>query len=171
MNQNCDKQIKVILIGAVGTGTQNLFSQLLNLNDQNWQRAEFGYETVKYKNFNVKLQLWITYRRNQQLNQHYYRNTEVVIMVFNINLIESFQECIQYIEEVTTNTNSILMLVGQVFSEERQISYDEITCFAEMNNMTYTEISYLEQQQIDIQIDLLRQKIAALVVNKECEFK
>ncbi|CAL6040964.1 Rab1a [Hexamita inflata] len=140
MNQN--KQFKVIIIGEFGTGTQTLFSQLLNQNDQNWQRAEFGHETVKYKNFSVKLQLWITYRRNQQLNQHYYRNTIIVIMIFNISQIESFQECIQHIEEVKTHTNSIVMLVGQKFSEEKQISYDEITCFTEMNNMTYTEISY-----------------------------
>ncbi|CAL5995799.1 Hypothetical_protein [Hexamita inflata] len=51
MNQN--KQFKVIIIGAFGTGTQTLFSQLLNQNDYNWQRAEFGHETVKYKNFSV----------------------------------------------------------------------------------------------------------------------
>ncbi|CAL6040957.1 Hypothetical_protein [Hexamita inflata] len=53
MNQN--KQFKVIIIGAFGTETQTLFSQLLNQNDYNWQREEFWHETVKYKNFSVKM--------------------------------------------------------------------------------------------------------------------
>ncbi|CAL5993948.1 Rab2a [Hexamita inflata] len=164
MNQNNNKPFKAIIVGTFGTshGTSTLFKQLINNNKFVVLGIEFEQIIVNYKNQNIKLQLWTDYRNRQKLPQ-YYANTNVVILVFNINQIGSFNECQQYIEEVKICTNAQqIILVGQLFSNQRKVSNDEIIYFAEMNNITYTEISYLEENHK--QINLLRQQLAALAL-------
>ncbi|CAL5984953.1 Rab2a [Hexamita inflata] len=162
------KQFKVIIIGAPGTGTSILFNKLLNQSEYNQFDDEFGYQTVNYNNQTFKLQIWNTYRTfsHMRLSQHYYQNAQVVILVFSINESATLQQCTQLIEEIKLSVSDVLIiLVGQQFTDQRQISIDEIIYFAEMNNMTYIEISYLEDSQQ--QINVLRQQIVAQIIDQK----
>ncbi|CAL5995631.1 Rab2a [Hexamita inflata] len=153
-----NEPFKAIIVGTFGNGTSTLFNQLINNNKFIVLGIEFEQIIVNYKNQNVKLQIWTKYSNHQKLPS-YYANTNVVIIVFNINEIGSFYECQTYIEEIKICTNAYIILVGQLFSNQRNVSNDEIIFFAEINNMTYTEISYIEDNRQ--QINLLRQRIAA----------
>ncbi|CAL5995481.1 Ras_family protein [Hexamita inflata] len=100
-----------------------------------------------------------------KLSQHYYQNAQVVILVFSINESATLQQCTQLIEEIKISvSDALIILVGQQFTDQRQISIDETIYFAEMNNITYIEISYLEDNQQ--QINVLRQQITQIIDQK-----
>ncbi|CAL5993862.1 Rab5 [Hexamita inflata] len=92
----------------------------------------------------------------------HYKGTHVVLIVFDVGNIETFNLC-----QIRSNChqNTQIMLVGQQFNDIRQVRIDEAILFAEMNNITYTEINYLEDTLQEIA--LLKQRITALAIINE----
>ncbi|CAL5995595.1 Rab1a [Hexamita inflata] len=170
MNQKFNKTFKIIIEGARNPGKTQLFCELLN---KNYNEAEIGpelgIEIVQYQNINYKLQIWDTHRQynHMKLATMHYKGTHVVLIVFDVGNIETFNLCSMYIEQIRSNChqNTQIMLVGQQFNYIRQVRIDEPILLAEMNNITYTEINYLEDTQQAI--ILLKQRITALAITNE----
>ncbi|CAL5995605.1 Conserved_hypothetical protein [Hexamita inflata] len=110
--------------------------------------------------------------------------TSVVILVFDVGSRDTFTLCPLYIQQIRSecSKNTQIMLIGQQFTENRQVSVDEATVFAEMNKMTYAEVNYVGDQKesrslsgqnfisnesTQKQMIPLRQRIAALVIQSE----
>ncbi|CAL5995609.1 Ras-_protein Rab-2A [Hexamita inflata] len=75
----------------------------------------------------------------------YYKETSVALLVFDVGKLETLRMCTLYIQQIRSecSKNTQIMLIGQQFTENRQVSVDEATVFAEMNKMTYAEVNYI----------------------------
>ncbi|CAL5993906.1 Rab2a [Hexamita inflata] len=148
MNQN-EKVFKVIIDGAQQTHKSRLFCELLH--KQSDCICLFGTETVQFQGVNAKLQIWGSYRQSNTMkfSPLYYKGTGVVLLVFDVGKLETLRMCPIYIQQIRSecSKNTQIMLIGQQFTEIRQVSVDEATVFAEMNKMTYTEVNYIGDQK------------------------
>ncbi|CAL5993928.1 Rab1a [Hexamita inflata] len=141
-----EKLFKVIIDGAQQTHKSRLFCELLQK-----QLVSFGVETVQFQDATVKLQIWGSYRQSNTMkfSPLYYKGTSVVLLVFDVGKLETLRMCPLYIQQIRSecSKNVQIMLIGQQFSEIRQVSVDEATVFAEMNKMTYAEVNYVGDQK------------------------
>ncbi|CAL5993904.1 Rab2a [Hexamita inflata] len=170
MNQNIDCKFKVIIDGALNTGKQQLLCELLQKQfDKNAIGLDFGIQIIQYQNKIAKLQIWDTHRsyNHMKLAISYYKVMHIALLVFDVGQIETFTLCSLYIEQVRSQSpkNVQIMLIGQQFTDARQVNVDEETIFAEMNKLTYTEVNYLEDTKETM--SQLKYRIAALAINNE----
>ncbi|CAL5993936.1 Rab2a [Hexamita inflata] len=170
MNQNNDKTFKVIIEGSKKTSKKQLLCELIQQQfNQNLIGPDFGIEQVQYLKYNIKLQIWDTYKQQDHMKLiiQYYRATNIALLVYDVGQIETFKLCSMYIEQLRSECpqNTQIMLIGQQFKEERQVNVDEAVVFAEMHSLTYTEINYLEDTTETM--SQLKQRIVALAINNE----
>ncbi|CAL5993918.1 Rab2a [Hexamita inflata] len=176
-----EKVFKVIIDGAQQTHKSRLFCELLQK-----QLVSFGTETVQFQDATVKLQIWGSYRQSNTMkfSPLYYKGTGVVLLVFDVGNIETFRMCPIYIQQIRSecSKNTQIMLIGQQFTEIRQVSVDEATVFAEMNKMTYAEVNYVgdvkesrslmqdafvANENTQLQMTQLKQRMAAVAIKSE----
>ncbi|CAL5993924.1 Rab5 [Hexamita inflata] len=182
MNANNESRFKLLIEGASGTHKSRLLYGLI----QN-SIAVFGKVNVQYQDQIVKMDIWRSQRNVSntiKFPPHFYKMTSVVLLVFDVGKLESLRMCPIYIQQIRSecSKNVQIMLIGQQFSENRQVSVDEATVFAEMNKMTYAEVNYVGDQKesrslsgqnfilnesTQKQMIPLRQRIAALLIQSE----
>ncbi|CAL5995621.1 Rab2a [Hexamita inflata] len=96
MNKYIDKTFKVIIEGSKKTGKQRLLCELIQQQfNQNQIGPDFGIETVQQLKFNAKLQIWDTYKQqdNMKLIIPYYRATNIALLVFDVGQLQTFKLC------------------------------------------------------------------------------
>ncbi|CAL5995619.1 P-loop_containing nucleoside triphosphate hydrolase [Hexamita inflata] len=78
MNQDFEKRFQVIIEGARKTGKSQFQCELLHKYGRKSNAVDFGFVTVKYQNYNVRLQIWDKYRSQNQTQQ--YNTSELRIL-------------------------------------------------------------------------------------------
>ncbi len=139
-----NKSIKVILLGDSGSGKSSIVNCLQQ--DTSLQRKTISIEhynyIIKINNFILRMQIWDTVGQEKfdSITTNYYKTTDVVIFVYAINNIESFNNIIYWdnqlndnenenkkIEQEINDKNMIKVLVGNKkdLEKERKISYEQ----------------------------------------------
>ncbi|CAL5995597.1 Rab11 [Hexamita inflata] len=179
-----EKVFKVIIDGAQQTHKSRLFCELLQ--KQSDCICSFGTETVQFQDLSVKLQILGSFRQSNTMKfaPLFYKGANIVLLVFDVGKLETLRMCPIYIQQIRSecSKNTQIMLIGQQFTEIRQVSVDEATVFAEMNKMTYAEVNYIgdakesrslrqdafvANENTQQQMTQLKQRMAAVSIKSE----
>ena len=152
-----DQSIKIILLGDSGTGKSsivNCLQQDMTVLRKTISIEHFNY-ILKMNNFILRMQIWDTVGQEKfdSITTNYYKTTDVVIFVYAINDIDSFNNIIHWdnqlndnenqnnSEEMNNNKHMIKVLVANKndLEKERKISYEQGKQLCEDKNFDFFE--------------------------------
>ena len=141
-----DLSFKVIVIGDSGVGKSCLTNKAThNIFEENYN-ATVGFEfftfNVKLNNKIIKLQIWDTCGQElyRSLITNFYRNSSLAIIVYAVNVQDSFNNIDMWLRELRTHSGPDIkvVLIGNKIDleKERKITTQEGESFAKMNNIS-----------------------------------
>jgi len=165
-----DAKFKIILLGNSGVGKTNIASRYVRNNIDMMSRAtigvgffNIGYE---YEGTNIVVELWDTagQEKFRSLVGIYYRGTNGIILCYDITNRKSFDDIItSWFSEIDRfkHDNLIITLVGTKCDlvDSRQVEYSEGEELAKKYNLSFFEVSSLQNINIKNTIDILIESI------------
>ena len=146
-----DHIFKVLLIGDAGVGKS---SMLLRFTDDAFEEqmastigVDFRVKTLELSGKTCKLTIWDTagQERFRTLTSSYYRGCHGIIVVFDVNERETFENLPRWLDELelytTTQFASKLLVGNKTDLDQRQVSEEEAQAFARKQQMMYIEAS------------------------------
>lgn len=157
MDNNYDYIVKTLLIGSSGVGKSSISNQFSHdkYDKQLYQTVgvDFKVKQIKLKEKIFKIHLWDTagHERFRSITSSYYRGADCVIIVFDLNNLDSFNDLEFWLNEVKLNTDNILYyLVGNKSELPRKVDFkliENLIVTHKINN--YLEVSAKENKNID----------------------
>jgi Ras-related protein Rab-14 len=142
---------KYIIIGDMGVGKSCLMQRFT---EQRFKQdlphtigVEFGTTIVDVNGESVKLQIWDTagQERFRTVTRGYYRASAGALLVFDVTRRSTFAHVGSWLADAraSTNPHTTMMLVGNKcdLEEQREVSFEEASKFAEENNLLFLECS------------------------------
>jgi len=160
--------LKVLIIGQSGVGKSSL---LLRFTDDVFDPdqpatigVDFKVKTLDVDGNLVKLAIWDTagQERFRTLTPSYYRGAQGAILVYDVNSRPSFDRLEAWINELnnySTKSNIIKMLVGNKIDKDRVVSREEGLQFARRHTMLFIEASAKSKEGVQCAFEELVQKI------------
>jgi Ras-related protein Rab-6A len=160
-----DKSIKVILLGDSNVGKTSILNCLekKDILQQKTMSLEYFNLNIKINNYTIRMQIWDTVGQEKfnSIIDNYYKTTDIVIFVYAINDLKSFNNIENWLEKLKekggsnslsmSNTNEIMVdknmikiLVGNKkdLHKERKVSYQMGEKLKKENNVNlFKEIS------------------------------
>ena len=153
---------KVVLIGNSGVGKTSIINQYITnvFNEEQLTTTGATYSTKKLfiesKNKTISFEIWDTagQEKYRSLTKMFYKDSSIVIMVYDITNEESFNDIKNYwFEEVINNINEnvIMAIVGNKndLIENEKVNEEEVKNFANEKGMHYAFISAKMKNGID----------------------
>ena len=186
--KEADITLKLLLLGDTSVGKTSI---LTNYNENKFDKdtigtigVEYVYKTITYKNMKIKLQLWDTSgeERFRTITKNFYRNADVLFLVFDLTREDTFNNIINWLSDVKEyNPDLKILLLGNKLDliNERKISTERATNFATKHNLQYLEVSAKDgtniQKSFEALINLifkdkLKQEILAEFAHKDTSF-
>ena len=148
---------KLVFLGDSGVGKTNIMSRFttdtFNINSKPTIGVDFGIKTVAIGGHIIKLQLWDTagHERYKTFTAAYFKDSLGLIIVYDITRMESFRNVERWLEianEHMSYKDVKLLLLGNKIDldDERQVSQLEAGDFAKKHNMTFMEVSALDNR-------------------------
>ena len=134
------KRIKIAFIGDVSVGKTSIIKQYIShtFNDYNESTigAAFITQRIKKENKEIILEIWDTagQERYRSLMPMYYRNSDFIIIVYDLTFKKSFNYAIEWLD-IFIRDNIIdktkIILVGNKFDLGKKINTDKINNYNE----------------------------------------
>ncbi|KAJ3380614.1 Ras- protein Rab-18 [Lobulomyces angularis] len=167
MDENIVASFKILLIGDTGVGKSSI---LLRFVDNKWSETMQPTLGVDYKiklftieNENYKLKLWDTagQERFRSLTSSYYRNTQGVVLVFDVTNKQSLLNLESWRKEVEYYNSGVVTMIiaNKIDQPERQVSREEGEMMAYNFGALYIETSAKTNQGIIDSFKELTEKI------------
>ena len=146
MLQNRLKTFKVVLLGDAGVGKSSIVMRYVNNEFYDMQESTIGaaFFTKIHSidnNNNISLQIWDTagQERYQSLAPMYYRDSQLILIVFDVTCRYSFVRANAMLLETTERCgNSLICLIGNKCDVmNREISDSEIHDYVRTKNILY----------------------------------
>lgn len=140
---------KVILIGQCCVGKSSIINRyiynMFNHNIHATIGASYYTKTVEKDGVQIKLNLWDCCG-NEKFNimlPIYYKSTNIVLIVYDISSLSSYNKCQHYINDIKKNVeNPIIILVGNKSDLiNREILYEDGLLLANSHNIYFYECS------------------------------
>ena len=142
---------KYIIIGDSAVGKSNILLRYIhdNFNEefQSTIGVEFGAKNIKLEDKVYRIQIWDTAGQEtfRSITRAYYKNSVCAFVVYDITNRNSFQNVKSWIEDCRKQSPKtvFMVLIGNKIDLEdnRQVSYEEGSVFAEKNGMLFFETS------------------------------
>ena len=142
---------KYIIIGDSAVGKSNILLRYIhdNFNEefQSTIGVEFGAKNIKIEDKIFRIQIWDTAGQEtfRSITRAYYKNSVCAFVVYDITNKNSFQNVKSWIEDCRKQSPKtvFMVLIGNKIDLEdnRQVSYEEGSVFAEKNGMLFFETS------------------------------
>ena len=156
---NAQDVIKIVLLGESGVGKTNLINVSMGkeFEENSNSSLSSSFVTSTYKDKKIQLDLWDTAGQEQyrSLGKHFYKDSFIVILVYNITVKESFdnlkniwlEDVVNYGEEY-----KVLAIVGNKCDlyEQEAVSEPEARKFAEDNNALFMIVSAKDGTNIEL---------------------
>ena len=166
MDVTYDIVYKVILIGDSGVGKTATMERYLKGHFANEYSStigiDFGVKIVNKDNRNIKLQMWDTAGQDKfkSLISTYFRNVNVVLLVYSIKNMQSFINLKFWYEEFKSKAvgNEIIFVIGNKLDgshTERIVSTEDGRHYAKRIGAEFFEVS----AKADIHVDTLFESI------------
>lgn len=149
-----DYRVKFSLVGDSGVGKSCMMSQLIDhnflLSHEITIGVDYGAAVLDYEDNGiprrVKIQIWDTAGQEafRSICNSYYRGIACILLVFDICEPRSFNNLNYWINQIRkVNEQGIITIIGNKMDNQqnRKITTEEATKFAEENNMLYFETS------------------------------
>ena len=153
--------IKITLIGDSGVGKTciifRFISNEFSANTLTTDGVSYSKKEITYNDKKIQLDIWDTAGQEQyrSLGKHFYKDSFIVILVYNITIKESFdnlkniwlEDVVNYGEEY-----KVLAVVGNKCDlyEQEAVSEQEARKFAEENNALFFIVSAKDGTNIDL---------------------
>ncbi len=149
--KDCKEEDNCTLI-IVGDSTVGKTSILLQYKESQFYQnmtatigVDYVVRTDKIDNEPVKIKIWDTagQERFQAQTASFFKNTEGVILVFDVTNMETFENLKHWIHLINSNCKNKLkrIIIGNKIDLKREVSKDEAMTFAKENNIPYFEVS------------------------------
>ena len=149
-------QIKIILLGDSQVGKTAFINRYCKNSFLQVGLATFGMEDekkiLKIKDKMYRLKIWDTagQERFRSIPKRYYQNVDGILLLFDLNQRQSFDNILNWIKSINENTRSrftnesvnlTITLIGNKIDLERKVSHEEINKLIQSLNINYFEIS------------------------------
>ena len=150
-NLNFDYLLKFIIIGDSAVGKSNILLRYTNDSFSNEFQAtigvEFGAKNLTIEGKTYRVQIWDTAGQEQfrSITRAYYKNSVCACVVYDITNKTSFENVKSWIEDCKKKCPKTiyLVLIGNKsdLEEQRKVTYEEGSIFAQKNGMIFFETS------------------------------
>lgn len=160
---------KVVLCGSSTVGKTTIFSRIVNnhadLETKSTTGASFASIQYEYQNEVLNINLWDTAGQEEyrSLVNIYFRESNVVLIIFDLTSHKSFEDVDEWIDEIFANCGEplpTLLIVGNKsdLEDSRKVTSEEINTFSLNSKIPYYEVSAITGENIG----LLMQNVAAI---------
>jgi len=156
---NFDYLLKFIIIGDSAVGKSNILMRYTNnhfSNDfQSTIGVEFGIKNLTIDGKLYRVQIWDTAGQEQfcSITRAYYKNSVCACVVYDITRKQSFENIKSWVEDCKKKCPKTiyLVLIGNKsdLEEERKVTYEEGSIFANKNGMIFFETSAKTGQNVN----------------------
>ena len=170
-----DYIFKLLIIGDSHVGKSSL---LLRLSDNNFDPdfnttigIDFKIKMIELEDKIIKLQIWDSagQDRFRTITTMYYRNSNGVIIMYDVTERTSFQNIEIWLQELEKYAHKDIpkIIVGGKtdLKNDRKVSYEEAREYADSLNIPYIETSSKEDKNIDETFELISKEIKRLHKN------
>ena len=172
------EEIKVTFLGYEGVGKTNLINGIIGLEFldkcESTISCNFVTKKMKIKNKDYQVNFWDTcgMEKFKPLTKIFIKNSQIIILVFDITNRKSFDELEYWINTVkeTLSNDCVIGIIGNKIDlfEYEQVSEEEAKSFAKSKGYYYTRLSAKEYpKDINNFIDLLIDEYFKNIPNQE----
>ena len=161
-----DHILKILLIGSAGVGKSSILNSYVenDFMEDTIQTIGVDFKLVvrEYLNRKFKLQIWDTagHERFRTITNAYYRGADAVILVFDLNRENTFQEVAYWVREIKNNAsdNILIHLVGNKSDLPKKVKRESIQDLVLSLQIPYIETSAKNSFNLEILFDeIIRQ--------------
>ena len=115
-----ENHIKVILLGNAGVGKTNLINVAMRrkfeLNTASTMSQNFSRKFVEYNGMKYTLEIWDTIGQEKlrSINKLFYKNSKIVIFVYDITKLDSYNDLQMWAKEIDTELGLENVIKGVV---------------------------------------------------------
>jgi len=180
-----DYIFKVVILGDSGVGKSNILTRFtsneFNMNSKTTIGVEFATKGMYIEEKYIKAQIWDTagQEKFRAVTSVYYRGAMGALLVYDITKESSFQNLQIWMRELFDNVDKnhvVTMLVGNKsdLASMREVSVEKGKKFAEKYNMSFMEISALDNVNIteafqDIMNQIFEKSVRPTMLIKDSE--
>lgn len=123
-------RIKVILVGNQSVGKTNLINILIGKAFDSHTLAtlaqNYSTKTIEYNGINYILEIWDTIGQEKlrTINKLFYKNSKIVIFVYDITSLQSFQDLKIWVQEIDIQIGLNNIIKG-VVGNKKDLYFDE----------------------------------------------
>ncbi|XP_073443339.1 ras-related protein Rab-7b isoform X2 [Dendrobates tinctorius] len=170
--------LKINLIGPIGTGKTSLLNQYVHKWFRNDYRNTLGAhiltKTIQLENKTLKMQIWDTggQERFRSLVSSFYKGSDGCLLVFDVTDEESFSALetwrADFMDKIQTPVTNfpIIILGNKIDLEDRQVSRELAVSWCKERKVLYFEVSAKDNINVDLAFETLAKE--ALIHYQEC---
>jgi len=148
---NYEYIFKYIIIGDMGVGKSCLLHQFTDkkfvADSPHTIGVEFGTRIIDVMGKKIKLQVWDTagQERFRAVTRSYYRGAAGALLVYDTTRRITYNHLTTWLADARslTHPNTVIMLIGNKrdIEDQRDVSYEEVSKFAQENGVLFLESS------------------------------
>jgi len=150
---------KYIIIGDMGSGKSCLLHNFTEgkfvPDSPHTIGVEFGTRIIDVMGKKIKLQIWDTagQERFRAVTRSYYRGAAGALLVYDISRRATFNHLTSWLTDARnlTTPNTVIMLIGNKsdLDDQRDVTFEEASAFAEENGLIFLETSAKTGQNVE----------------------
>ena len=175
-SENCD-EFKIIFLGNSGSGKSSIIQKFIcddyNPNQLSTLGVAFSCKVLNINKKKIKLKLFDTggQEKYRALSISYFRHADVVLFVFDLNLLESFNSIQYWIDLFNENNDGkkvkLKYLIGNKCHLEQKVSQDLIDELAKKNGLEYMKTSTETKSQVDEMFEHIANDLFEYIIKNE----
>ena len=159
MSSQLEYIFKYLIIGNSAVGKSSL---LIRFTDDKYEEGyvrtigvDFKIKTLIIEGKSVKLQIWdpVGQERFKNIIPSYYKGVHGIMMVYDINDLESFRFLDSWLKEIEKNAskNVYKILIGNKndLEKDRKVTFEKGKEFANLHGMKFFETSAKENKNVE----------------------
>lgn len=168
---------RMVVLGDFSVGKSSLALQYVknkfNSNEESTIGAAFLTKTVYNKGDQIKYEIWDTagQERYNSLIPMYYRGAQIILIVYAITSVKSFEKAKEWVEELRIEkpNNCIKVLIGNKLdlNEERKVPTEVGEDYAREKNLLFAETSAKDNTNIENIFTEISDKLPRTVVEEK----
>ena len=172
---NYDEKCQLLIIGDSTVGKTSMLTRYVEdkFNSQFLATAGIDFFTKDeiFNNKKVRIKVWDTagQERYKSLTNAFFRNAQGVILVYDVNKAETFENLKYWLQSINLNlgekTEIKKIIIGNKIDLQREVSKEEAESFAKENSVPYFESSAKMNKGISESVRFLAEEILRDKIN------